>query len=209
MQAFSPIVKTLLADDNVAIYFLVKYDSTLFTSLPYAVSIEGMPGLNLYAPEVAGAGLLSIEPPRMSSSVDKTSYKITISDPSFEFRTRAMQGNVGSKIEVRFGFFNTKATAIVDSSGTSVPVGAPLLNFADTTVVYGGYASSQSYSIDFDGTAKFIVEGTSPFGALDNTKAHYTTKDFIKSRFNELEEDTAYERIYEGGVETRVKWGKK
>ena len=196
MRQFSANVTALLSRDAIETFMLVRYGNDRFTSLPYNVTIN-MEGLDTVFSTMGDntGGLLSVDAPDMSSSVDKSSYKIVLSDPSFVFRDLALNGNVGARVEVYLGLINTTGSSI----GAAGP-GMPLLSHSDLIMVYAGYADGQHYSVDFDGSAQFIIEGSSPFGDLDATKAFYTSKEYAEIRTarssNPGSPDTAYYLIF-------------
>ncbi len=204
MRSFSPAVTSLLGLADVATFSLVSFGVSHFASLPYDVELMGQPD-TIYRTLGIDGGLVSIEPPRLSSDVDRAPYKIVIADPDYNFRTAFSQGVVGQRLIVRIGLFNTTSSAI---SGTGGPVNpdAPLLHVNDTFIAYSGFVDNHSYSVDFrDGFVHAIIEGSSPMGDLDAVKAHYTSRDYARM-FNTA--DTTYDKIYAGSGELKFKWGK-
>lgn len=204
MRTFSGPVKALLSNSEVAVFFLVSYGSANFTSMPYDVTIDGL----TYVYENAGTFLMNVEPPVMTSTLDKASYKLVFSDPNFSFRTGTLSGTVGLPVKVKMGVFNTNKIPIYDTGSTLRGTGEPLLHKDDVFTIYAGYSNSQSYSVDFNGAAVFTVECSSPFGRIDSTKAYYTSKGFLGTKYENGSTDSSYDKVFEGNTETRIKWGK-
>lgn len=205
MRQFSQAVTELLGLDDVATFSMVSFGASHFTSLPYDTELAGLPGIVFKTIGVNG-GLVSIDAPRLSSDVDKASYKIVIADPEFNFRLAFQQGVVAQRLIVRVGLFNTKPSRIMATNGWLDP-GAPLTHVLDTFVAYSGYVDNHSYAVDFNnGSLHAIIEGASPMGDLDTVKAHYTSRDYAHMFSSS---DTTYNQVYTGSGELKFKWGKK
>ena len=80
MRSFSPAVTSLLGLADVATFSMVSFGVSHFTSLPYDVELMGQSG-TIYRTLGIDGGLVSIEPPRLSSDVDRAPYRIVIADP--------------------------------------------------------------------------------------------------------------------------------
>ena len=204
MRQFSPAVSTLLGLADVSHFQLVSIGDAHFTSLPYDVQLIGQSGIT-YRSVGLEVGLSSVEPPRLSSDVDSTPYKITLADPGFAMRDTVNGGMVGQKMVVRIGLINLTGS-ILNSNSVSYAAGAPLLHKDDTFVAYAGYISAVKYVVEFgEKRAYVVVEGASPMGDLDAVKAYYTSRDFAKTL---VSSNTSYDKIYVGAGAISLKWGK-
>lgn len=149
--------------------------------------------------------LEAVEPPRITSTVDKAAFRITLNDPEIALgsvtfldsqgASRNLLGAVGHPLSVRMAFVNQTTKQ-------------PLLNPTDTFLVYEGRIDSTGFNISTEsaGTALFVISGTSPMGDLDLTRAFYTSQDFLDKNYPG---DTSYEQLYEGSGPVNLRWGKK
>jgi hypothetical protein len=97
MRSFSPAVTSLLGLADVATFSMVSFGVSHFTSLPYDAELVGQPG-TIYRTLGLDGGLVSIEPPRLSSDVDRAPYRIVIADPDYNFRAAFSQGVVDQRL---------------------------------------------------------------------------------------------------------------
>lgn len=201
MRATSSVVKSLIKANNVEHFFLVNIgDSDYSTSLPYDVTMSN--GITYLAEN----GLVAVDPPRLSQTVDRESYKIQFADPNYLMRSYFEAGATGDKVEVYIGFINNTSASINGTDGVAVLPMAPFKNTADCLLVYRGTVDNHGYEINLgDNTVIATIEGSSPMSDLDLVRALYTSKDSIR-QFDST--DTAYDQIYEGSGEMVTKWGK-
>jgi hypothetical protein len=205
MRSLSSNVQTIIAQDNISYFFLVtigpfKNASDVTTTLRHTTIIGGITvSGDVYSDD---NGLLHIDPPRMSSVVDKETYKISYADPSFYWRPIFEHGFSCVSVEIRVGFYNTMSYPM----GTVSP-GFPLNTYADTVIVYSGISDTPAYSIDLaGGEAIMTLECSSPMGALAVSRALYTTDDNLRQRFPN---DNSFDQIFIGSKGVDVLWGKK
>lgn len=202
MRKISTVVAQLIQEDNVMPFFLVKLpDMGLYlTTMQYDVVMSDG---NTY---LSDGGLLSVDPPRLSSVVDRESYKISLADPDFEFRTFLDNGAVGSELTVIVGFLNSTNANVIGSDGIEVPHYQVLKDFRDTITAYKGIIDSHNYEIDFSNNqVTLTLEGSSPLANLDQVKVFYTSKDqMLQVNTN----DTSMNESYKGSGELALKWGK-
>jgi hypothetical protein len=194
MRYISTAVKTLLELNAIIPFYLVSVGTTLkHTSLTQDLSVNGVTYLG-------DNKLVAIQPPRLSSVVDREAYSIIYADPDFELRPLFEAGFSGSLITVSIGFFNI-------SGGTlgGVAPGEPMTNPDDIIISYQGTVDSQTYSVNFDGAVTAGIEGSSPMGALEMTKGFYTSKNNMRER---NPNDTSFDEIYEGSKGIALRWGK-
>jgi hypothetical protein len=196
MIVINPVISQILSSKNVKYFYLVTLEGLgAFTSLPYNVTMSD----NITY--TSDGGLLYIDPPSLSSVVDRSMYKVSFVDPDFTLKNFLDQGAVGKNVSVRIAFFNT-----LDSTVDSVEVGQPFLNLQYTILLYRGIIDTYSYDINLEeNTSRVELEISSPMADLDLIKPYHTNKDF-SSQLNP--NDTAYNEIYDGAQSVKLKWGK-
>jgi hypothetical protein len=196
MITFSSTIGSILNSKNIKYFYLVNIqDLGNYTSLPFDIQMDDTITYN------SDGGLYSVEPPSLSSIVDRATYKLLLLDPTFSLRNYLEQGAVGKQVVIRLGFFNT-TSALVD--GTNV--GEPFKALSNTITVYKGIIDTYSYSIDLrEGSSIVELEISSPMADLDLVKGYHTNKDFL-SQLNA--NDTAYNEVYDGASSVKLKWGK-
>ena len=197
MRAISNSIQQLLVLDNVSTFFLVTfvtYAGTVYhTNLPYDITITGLSTF------LADNTLLSVDPPRQSSSVDRETYRISYADPNFIFRPYFENGMIGADISIRLGFFNTS-----DATIGSTPVGKPFTDSADTIIIYEGTIDTHGYNVTEDAVT-IGLEGSSPMSDLGLSKPFFTSKDSLRQvNVN----DTAFDQVFQGSKTVYLYWGK-
>jgi hypothetical protein len=187
---------------NAEYFFLVGIGGTDYsTSLPYSIVMSDGITYN------HDNGLVAVEPPRLSTTVDRESYKITFADPQFLMRSYFEAGAVGDSIVVRIGFLNPTTGLMTGSDGVSVAPGMPFRDLRDTIMSYGGVVDNHGYTLDFgEGNVRATIEGSSPMADLDLVKTFQTSKECI-NQFRSG--DTSYDQIYQGAQGIVYKWGKE
>lgn len=186
MRTFSSAVQALLASDEVLKYFFlvqIELDTIYrFTDLPYDITYNG----NVF---YSGGVLLSYEPPRQSSTVDREAYKITLADGDGIFLNAFRTGVIGKNIRVWAGFFDANDE--------------PLIGTTDIINVYRGYIDSPNYQNDW-GSRVVTIEGTSPMADLDAVNSIMVSRDGMDQR---NDTDTSFDQIYNDHT-IKVEWGK-
>lgn len=185
MRNFSTSVQAVLDSDNISFFFLIKLEFTqtyYLTSFGSDIVFDGQT-------YTAQGGLFEYDSPKLSSVVDRESYKIVIDDVSNTMIQEFKNNVVGKPITVTAGFLDTN--------------GAPLLNTSDMVQVYQGYVDSPVISNDWE-TKTAIIEGTSPMSDLDAVNVFYTSRDGMDQRSIT---DTSFDDMFEDG-EIKYKWGK-
>lgn len=190
MIQFSEKVKQILSQPTIEAFYLVDVDSGLYRTTSFFRDITLSNGVTFSN----DGRLLSVDPPQLSSTVDREIYKISIADPDFNSGDSADRGLIGKLVEVRIGFVN-QATNL------------PETNIVDTVLVYRGKIDGTSYIVNTNtiGEAVLNVTCSSPMADLDLRKPIYTTKDAARSR---EPSDTSCDQIYEGSGQLTLKWGK-
>jgi len=170
------------------------------TSIPYDITISN--GTTY----LASNGLQGVDPPRLSQTVDRESYKVVFADPNYLMKSYFEAGAVGDKIEVYIGFINPTNAALLGTDSVSVSPKAPFKNMSDTILAYRGSVDTHGYDVNFEsGEVTATIEGSSPMSDLDMVRAFNTSRDAIR-QYNAA--DTSYDQIYEGSGEIVTKWGK-
>jgi hypothetical protein len=196
MIQLSTTVAQIAASQNIKYFFLVTLKGTdNYTTAPYDLTMDN--GITY----ISDGGLQDVEPPRISSTVDRSNYKISFADVNFAFKSYFEEGATGDTIEVRVGFYNT-----LSDTTESIEVGKPFTQMSNTVVVYKGVIDSQSYAVDIENSEVVaIIEGSSPMADLDLVRARFTNKDSVQ-QFNP--NDTAFDKVFEGSGQIKLKWGK-
>ena len=176
--------------------------------MPYDVSVDG---IGVF---IADNGLVDLDAPRLSTNIDREAFKITLTDPSFEFRDFCNNNITGSRVIVRIGFMNTLDEVVVGTTnGGLYPSGAAILDIGDMIISYAGVVDVPAYEATFDGEPTLLtIECASPMATLDLVNPFYTSKDALDQRvFVELNDqtDTAFDNVYAGSQAMSVAWGKK
>jgi hypothetical protein len=185
MRQFSSAIQTVLASDNISFFFLIKleFSQTYYiTSYGSDIVFDG----NTYSAE---GGLFEYDSPKLSSVVDRESYRIVIADVSNTMIQEFKNNVVGKAITVTAGFLDAN--------------GEPLLNTSDMVQVYQGYVDTPIISNDWESKTA-VIEGTSPMSDLDAVNVFYTSRDGMDQRSTT---DTSFDDMFEDG-EIKYKWGK-
>ena len=209
MRNLGTFVDNILLQDEVSIFYLVEihrpqvtfsdntvlpavdiYDTTHYTDLDF----NG----NTY---VSSSGLLVVDAPRLSQAVDRSPYKITYIDPTFEKRSLFESGLTGAYVVVRIGFLNTTQSPV-----DGYLVGEPILSVDKTVIVYSGTVDTQGYSITpQEGTVIAVIENSSPMAALDLSRPFYTSREFLRKL---SPDDSAFDQVYLGSQAISLRWGR-
>jgi len=196
MRAFDQNVFNILESGNVSIFYLVSFifsDYTLrLTSLPYSVTFDG----EVFSDEY---GIVLIAPPKLSKTLDRQSYKITLSDFEFGLANRLLVENVGVQATVKIGFINTADAPIYNYEPGS-PILSPLMIYT----VYKGILDDAGYSSSKDGV-RLELTCAAPLANFEMVKVTHATKESIK---NLSPGDTCFDQIHLGSKSFDLVWGK-
>lgn len=186
MRTFSSTVKSILDSNNIKFFFLIKLEfvqTYYLTSYSSDIEFEG----NVYS---ANGGLYEYDSPKMSSVVDRESYKIIIADLSNNMLQEFMANVVGKPITVYAGFIDPATNQ-------------PILNPSDVIMVYKGFVDKPGINNDFE--SKYAtIEGTSPMSDLDAVNVFYVSRDGMDQKNLN---DTSFDDMYQD-IEIKYKWGK-
>lgn len=196
MVKLSSVVQQIIQSQRIKFFFLVQLgNDKFFTSLPFDITMDD--GIT-YSSD---SGLLEVEAPKVSSTVDRSSYSVSFSDVNFLFKNYFEQGATGDNLSVRIGFFNT-----LDSTTDGVAVGDPFTKIEHTVLSYRGIVDTQKYSIDLENNEIIAsIEGSSPMADLDLVRPYFTSRDGVKSK---NPGDTSFDQVFDGSGQIKLKWGK-
>jgi len=139
--------------------------------------------------------IVSVDPPQMTTTVDREQYKITVADPDFLNAIEAEYGMIGKLVEIRLGFVDPDT-------------GLPLVSdMNDTLVVYRGQIDGPSAAIDTNelGDSSFVIACASPMISLDMSKGIFLSREYIRARDSN---DGSCDAIYTGSGSLTYKWGR-
>ncbi len=187
MISFSGNIVSLLNNASIETFNLVKlgtYNSTdFYTNITLSDSVTYL----------ADGKLMSVQPPRLSSVLDRAEYVISFADPLLNL-SNLPETLVGKLLEVRLGF--------VDPATDT-----PLLSINDTILVYSGIVDACGYSKNTAalGEIVFDVKGSSPMANFDMARTFHTTRDFMSKI---APGDTSFDQVYDGAGAVRMAWGR-
>ena len=162
-----------------------------YTTLPYDHTFDN----ELY---ISNNGIVGIDQPRMSDSLDREAFDINISDNDHLLRTSLDTWNMfGAPFKVYLGYINTTDTTI-DGAAPNTPLNGKF-------VAYEGYVDTYAYSITPDEEIILSIEGSSPMSALDLTRTLLTSKAYIREKYPT---DSCFDEVTESSDVVTVKWGK-
>ena len=187
MISFSSNVQSALTGPSSAAFYLMKFGDVYKTSYFRDLTIGGIS-------YISDGSIVHIEPPQLTSTVDRQPFKITIADTMFEYGPVSEQGLLGTPVEIRIGFEDPSTKQ-------------PFLSEGDTLLVYKGKIDGTGYTVNTAqyGSSVFVVTCTTPMSDLDLTRAYYVTQDHLDKNYAE---DTAYEQLFEGSGQINIKWGR-
>lgn len=187
MITFSTPISNLLQGVSIESFYCVQIGTYRTTSYHSDITVDG----NLF---LSDGKLVSVDPPNISTEVDREIFKVTLTDSNFQLANTFQSGMVGASFEVKILFINP-ATNL------------PYTNSNDILIVYKGIIDNISIGVQPSniGEVSITVSGASPMNDLDLVKNFYTSKEFIRSRYPE---DSCFDQIYEGSGPVNLKWGK-
>lgn len=197
MRTTNASIKTLMSQDFISTFYLVELNLNSSVVRDTTIGYDFTFNSQVFS---SSGYLLSVDPPKMSSTVDREAYKVTYSDPDFSLRSEMETGILGKRLKVWIGFMNT-----LDAPLAGIDPGQPMTNAGDIILVYSGFVDSPAYTYNPDGEIVASIEATSPMGALDSTITLYTSKDSLQQR---NPADTSFDQIYDGSAGIQLLWGK-
>jgi len=200
MKVMSETLTRLIAQEHVSAFLLINIgpfiggEKILSCTLPYDFTFNG----ELYHSD---ARIATIDLPKISSPVDREAYKVSINDPTMDYRFMIENGVSGVKIKAWSGFINT-----FDETVDGIPPGAPFTQVENAFMLYSGILDTQMYTISTDSEIILNFEGASPMGPLGLRRTLVTSKDWMAQNYPG---DTSYNQIYVGSADQILLWGKK
>jgi hypothetical protein len=192
MISIAQSVLDILASDHYEVFFLLRVGDYRATNYFRSLIVDpGLPTERLFTHD---GRIVSLDPPHISTSVDREIYRVVLADPGYAMVS--VFGNiVGKDVEVYMG---------VTDAGT------PLVSAAEEELIllYKGKADSFSYEVDTAeaGEVRAVVACASPMADLDGITQLFTSKTEIR---NIDPSDTSFEHVYEGSGKAEFLWGKK
>lgn len=142
--------------------------------------------------------IMAVDSPSMSSSVDRSAYKISYADPTFAMRATIESGIAGRKVSVWAVVINTTNATV-----GGVAPGDPLLN--DAVLVYSGYVDTAYAKLDNE-ESLVVIECASLMAGLDVIKSVITSPNYIKGVDAN---DNSFDQVYDGSRSINLVWGKR
>lgn len=188
MITFSNNIQNVLQQPTIESFYLVDIDGYKTTSFYTNITLSNNEVF------LADGRLLEVDPPKLSTSVDRELYQISFADPDMFFGGPAETALVGRPVTVRLGF--------VDQTTKQ-----PYLNINDTVIIYKGFVDSGAYdlSLEDNGSSVFSVSCASPMANLDMVRTLLTSRESLA---NIDVNDTSFNSVYQGSGQIRLKWGK-
>jgi hypothetical protein len=175
-------ITTALVSDLAQPYLILDMEFTSgtvrLTNLPYDIVVGG----NTY---IADGGLTELEPPQLTSILDREVYRIKLVDFNNIYKAHFDNSALGTPATVRLGITG---------------------NTTEFDVVYKGRIDGVSIQTNpKEGTKDAIIECSSPFAALDRTNSRMTDKNHQR---NINPNDSSMDYVYSAAKEVELKWGK-
>jgi len=149
------------------------------TNLAFDVQVGG----NTY---ISDGGLTKMDPPRLTSVLDREVYRIQLIDFDNEIKSYFDSQALGTSVTVRLGIEG---------------------NYTELDTVFKGRIDGVSVETNpEEGTKEATIECTSPFAALDRTNNRMTDKQHQTAI---LTSDRCFDLIYASSKTIESKWGKK
>jgi hypothetical protein len=191
MITFTNTVIEILSNPSLEAFYVVEIGNNLYRITSYQRDITLSNGKTY----ISDGRLLGVDPPQLSSTVDREVYKILLSDPEFISGLDIESSFVGQFAEVRLCFVN--------------PItGQPEVDIENTALIYRGTVDSAAYSIDTSiiGDVTLSISCSSPMYDLDLIKPVYLSKDYIRGLDSA---DNSCDQVYQGSGQLSLKWGKE
>jgi hypothetical protein len=187
------------------------------TTLPYSVTVINdyiKTFVNYNVTFTNSGGLMAVDQPKTSTSIDKSTFKLKFADNDFIFRQYCDSASSNGKVRFRAGFLNTMTDSngnpisVTSSNGTTYLPLSPILDPADFVLLYQGAIDKPTYMLSDESGIIFELECSSPMAALDATNSFYTTTMSLAQRLPPSVVDTCFEDITLGGRTQELRWGR-
>jgi hypothetical protein len=204
MLKLSNTVNQIIASRNIQYFFLVTIESASpifgtrrYTSNPYDITMDDT------FTYTSNNTLLSVDPPKLSNTVDRASYTLSFSDTEFLFKSYFEEGATGDAVTVRLGFINS-----LDVTLDGITPGNYFPQITNSVLVYKGVIDGQKYQLELDEESSAVVqiECSSPMADLNLVKPFFTSKESMRQKNSN---DTSFDSNYQGSGQIKLKWGKR
>ncbi len=206
MKKLSNCINTIISRPDTEVFILIELlisQPILLTTLSYDVTMSA-PGFTTRTYNADGP-ITSIDPPRVSKTVDREAYKISLADTDGSLRVLFDAGLVGTEVAVIMGFVNNGST-VTSSAGISVAKGDVFTDYRDTITIYRGAVDTTGITASFNESTNIaVIECSSPMGALDMRKAFFTSKDSMR---NKNPTDASFDFVHQTSGASMLLWGK-
>ena len=186
MIQFSARLLELLNQPVINTFFCVKLKTLLLTS--YVTNLTLADGIYTTTDLIS-----NVDSPKMTSSVDRDLYKITLVDSHRLLLGEFETGLNGAPVSVRLGFVDYY---------TNLP------ELSEMFTTYKGIVESYEYVVDTNevGSITATITCSNPMASLDDSNPYYTSKMAI----SQIDPNNpSFDQIHEGSGAVMLKWGKK
>lgn len=192
MIRISDNLNSVLSQDIFEMFYLVK----IHCNPPLNLTTYGGESITLSdgTEFVNDGSLVSIDPPPLSTSVDRAEFKIVLADNDQTiFDELRQRRHMGARLEV-----------FLSAVGED---GIPITETSDILLTYGGRIGGLIKDVDTEESGEILLTlvCTSPVGKLDAKRVLYTSKEFLRSQ---IPDDAAYDYVYQGSGRLALRWGK-
>lgn len=138
--------------------------------------------------------LISLEAPKLSSTVDRSEFKLSIADPSFEFGNNFESNLTGARMQVTVGFINSRN-------------GQAYTGADEFLIAYRGRVAATVYQIEAgdDKSITLNIAAASPMFDLDRKRGIRINKTAYRARYPN---DSACDQQFDGSAKIVLRWGK-
>jgi hypothetical protein len=187
MIKMSSTLAALLSGADLDYFYLVRVGNYRTTTHVTDVSVDSVT-------YVSDGSVVAVDPPQLSSTVDRQLFKIQLLDLGIGLGSMADFGMLGKPVTVYMG--------VIDPT-----TGDPHEDISDYLLVYSGNVDGSGYTFDtrVKGSRVFTLSCTTPMGDLDLKRPIYTSQDYLDKNHAG---DISYQQVYEGSGPIEVKWGK-
>jgi hypothetical protein len=199
MRQISQTLEDRIMDSNLVSFALFRIgpnpatNTLCYTTLPYDY-INPVDGFTYYA----NNKVVRVDPPRISDSLDREAFKISIADSDGSIRSTLDGWNMHGVPFVLYAGIINNTNGMIDGTQPGAP-------FDDKIIAYEGTVDTFAYVITPDENVMLDIEGTSPMGALDLTRTLLTSKAYLNQ---EYPGDTSYDQVTEDSLKVTLLWGK-
>jgi hypothetical protein len=188
MIQFSTTISTVLQNPIIDAFYCVTIGTYKTTSYISNITLSNGEIFQ------SDGKLISVDAPRISTTVDREIFKVTLADTDFALGAQFQSGLVGNLFEIRLILINPSTNQ-------------PYLTLTDTILAYKGLIDNIGYSIQTGSIGEniLVISGSSPMNDLDLTKPFYTSREYIREKYPN---DSCFDQIYEGSGPVNLKWGK-